>query len=152
MRVWRQDGAEAWVLVHGEVQSQAEADFAERMYIYNYRLFDRYRRRVVSLAVLGDERAGWRPERFGYELWGCEVGLRFPTVKLLDYRARWTELEASRNPFAVVVADTSIRGAPEGVGDARGCGGAQGGEVAVVAPAIRAGVCAGGHPEPVPVH
>ncbi len=65
MRVWRQDGAEAWVLVHVEVQSQAEADFAERMYIYNYRLFDRFRRRVASLAVLGDERAGWRPDRFG---------------------------------------------------------------------------------------
>jgi hypothetical protein len=53
--------------------------------------------------VLGDERANWRPERFGYELWGCEVGLRFPMVKLLDYRARWAELEASRNPFATVV-------------------------------------------------
>jgi len=53
--------------------------------------------------VLGDERVSWRPARFGYELWGCEVGLRFPTVKLLDYRARWAELETSRNPFAVVV-------------------------------------------------
>ena len=31
VRVWRQDGAEAWVLVHVEVQSQAEAEFAERM-------------------------------------------------------------------------------------------------------------------------
>ena len=102
-RVWRQDGAEAWVLIHVEVQSQEDTTFAERMYVYNYRLYDRYRRRVVSLAVLGDERANWRPARFGYELWGCEVGLRFPTVKLLDYRARWTELEASRNPFAVVV-------------------------------------------------
>jgi len=102
-QVWRQDGAEAWVLVHVEVQSQEDAAFAERMYVYNYRLYDRYHRRVASLAILGDERPGWRPERFGYELWGCEVGLRFPTVKLLDYRARWAELEASRNPFAVVV-------------------------------------------------
>jgi hypothetical protein len=102
-QVWRQDGAEAWVLVHVEVQSQEDVAFAERMYVYNYRLYDRYRRRVASLAVLGDERTGWRPERFGYELWGCAVGLRFPTVKLLDYRARWAELEASCNPFAVVV-------------------------------------------------
>ena len=102
-QVWRPDGAEAWVLVHVEVQSQEDAAFAERMYVYNYRLYDRYRRRVASLAILGDERPGWRPTQFGYELWGCEVGLRFPTVKLLDYRARWSELEASRNPFAVVV-------------------------------------------------
>jgi hypothetical protein len=66
-------------------------------------LFDRYHRLVASLAVLGDEREGWRPERFGYELWGCEVGFRYPVVKLLDYRDRWQELEASRNPFAVAV-------------------------------------------------
>jgi len=73
------------------------------MYVYNYRLFDRYRRRVASLAVLGDEQSGWRPERFGYELWGSRVSLEFPAVKLLDYRERWDELDASANPFATVV-------------------------------------------------
>jgi len=102
-KVWRTGGEETWVLVHVEVQSQEESEFAERMYVYNYRLFDRYRRRVASLAVLGDERAGWRPERFGYELWGCRVDLTFPAVKLLDYRERWPALEASDNPFATVV-------------------------------------------------
>ena len=30
-----------------------DPDFAKRMYVYNYRLFDRYDRPVVSLAVLG---------------------------------------------------------------------------------------------------
>jgi hypothetical protein len=103
VKVWRRPGDEAWVLVHVEVQGQEESAFAERMYVYNYRLFDRYRRQVASLAVLGDERSGWRPERFGYGLWGCEVSFRYPVVKLLDYRTRWQELEASRNPFAVAV-------------------------------------------------
>jgi hypothetical protein len=32
------------------------------------------------------------------------VGLRFPAVKLLDYRERIEELEESSNPFAVIVA------------------------------------------------
>ncbi len=45
------------VLIHIEVQGQSEAEFAERMFVYNYRLYDRYRRPVVSLAVLGDEGA-----------------------------------------------------------------------------------------------
>ena len=49
-------------------ESQVEAEFAERMYVYHYRLFDRYRRRVASLAILGDERPKWRPDSFGYEL------------------------------------------------------------------------------------
>jgi len=103
VKVWRKNGDEAWVLVHVEVQAWEEAAFAERMYVYNYRLFDRYRRRVASLAVLGDEREGWRPNRFGYELWGCRVRFEFPAVKLLDYREKWDELEKSDNPFATVV-------------------------------------------------
>lgn len=102
-KVFRRGGEEAWVLVHVEVQGQVESKFAERMYVYNYRLFDRYHRQVASLAVLIDDVVGWRPQAFGYELWGCEVGIRFPTVKLLDYRQRWQELEQDRNPFAVVV-------------------------------------------------
>ncbi len=103
VKVWRRDGGEAWVLVHVEVQSQEEAAFAERMYVYNYRIFDRYRRRVASLAVLGDERPTWRPSRYERELWGCRTVFEFPVVKLADYRERWEELEGSDNPFAVVV-------------------------------------------------
>jgi hypothetical protein len=96
-------GEEAWVLIHIEVQGDQEAAFARRMYIYNYRLFDKYDRRVASFALLSDDNPTWRPDQFGYELLGCRVQLDFPTVKLLDYESRWAELEASDNPFAVVV-------------------------------------------------
>jgi hypothetical protein len=103
VQVWRRGGEETWVLVHIEVQSQEERAFARRMFVYHYRLFDRYDRQVVSLAVLGDEQANWRPEQFATALWGCAIQFTFPVVKLLDYRARQAELEASRNPFATVV-------------------------------------------------
>jgi hypothetical protein len=103
VKVWRLNGEEAWVLIHIEVQSQEEADFPQRMYVYNYRLFDRYNRMVISLAVLGDERRNWRPDHFGYSLWGCTVRLDFPVVKLLDYADAADALEASTNPFATVV-------------------------------------------------
>lgn len=103
VKVFRQGGDEIWVLVHVEVQSQAESDFAERMYVYNYRLYDRHHRQIASLAVLADETSTWRPIGFGYDLWGCQVGIRFPAIKLLDYRTQWEELEASSNPFAMVV-------------------------------------------------
>jgi hypothetical protein len=103
VKVWRRDGQEEWVLIHVEVQTQEETDFSERMYVYNYRLFDRYNRKVVSLAVLGDERLGWRPTRFGYSLWGCTIAFQFPVVKLLDYAADEAGLEANPNPFATLV-------------------------------------------------
>ncbi len=103
VQVWRHDGDEAWVLIHIEVQGQEEPEFARRMFGYYYRLLDRFDRPVASLAVLTDERAGWRPDQYRATLWGCTVEFRFPVVKLLDYRARRADLEASRNPFALVV-------------------------------------------------
>ena len=102
VRVRGRDGQDDRVLVHIEVQGQPESDFAKRMYVYNYRLFDRYDRPVVSLAVLGDS-VGETLGRFGYRRWGCAVSLEFPVVCLGDYRDRWDELEQSANPFAVAV-------------------------------------------------
>jgi hypothetical protein len=58
VRVTLTGGAETWILVHIEVQGSREAEFAERMFVYNYRLFDRYRRPVASLAVLADDVPG----------------------------------------------------------------------------------------------
>ncbi|WP_193200627.1 cytosolic protein [Nostoc sp. MG11] len=103
VKVYRAGGEESWILAHIEVQSQEETDFARRMFVYNYRIFDRYNRSVASLAVLGDENTSWRPSQFGYELFGCKVDFQFPVIKLLDYQQRQSELEASRNPFATVV-------------------------------------------------
>jgi hypothetical protein len=103
VKVWLRDGQEAWILIHVEVQSQHEAEFPRRMFTYNSRIFDLYNHPVVSLAVLGDDRASWRPDQFHYGRWGCEVGIRFPTVKLLDYAADVPVLEAHPNPFAALV-------------------------------------------------
>lgn len=102
-KVWLLDGEEAWVLVHVEVQGQYESQFAQRMYTYNYRLFDGHQKQVISLAVLADEEAAWRPSSYEYSLGGCRVSLEFPVAKLLDYEAQWENLEQSTNPFSVVV-------------------------------------------------
>jgi len=103
VQVWRRDGIDVWVLIHIEVQGTPERDFARRMFVYYYRIFDRYERPVMSVAVLADEQADWRPARFAQDLWGCAVEMRYPVVKLLDWRLRDEELAASANPFAVVV-------------------------------------------------
>ncbi|WP_373191374.1 hypothetical protein, partial [Halomonas sp.] len=97
------DGSETWVLIHVEVQGEPEEAFAERMYTYQYRLRDRYGVDVVSLAVLADTRDSFRPTTFRYQRWGCELTFTFPTAKLIDWEARWAELEASDNVFALVV-------------------------------------------------
>jgi len=102
VQVWRRSGAEAWVLAHVEVQGEPEPDFAKRMFVYNYRIFDRYDRPVASMAVLADDRDGWRPDHYGYALWGSEMVNRFAMVKLIDFQDRLDAIAGSDNPFAVV--------------------------------------------------
>jgi hypothetical protein len=102
-KVWKLTGEETWVLIHIEIQSQENTGFNERMFVYYYRLRDKYNLPIASLAILGDERETWLPQPFATELWGCRVQFEFPIIKLLDYAARWDELEASQNPFAIVV-------------------------------------------------
>jgi len=102
VRVWMLSGEEAWILIHVEVQSQEEAGFPRRMWVYHYRLFDKFDREIISLAVFGDNNPNWRPNRFSYEHGGCKLVLEFPIAKLLDYESDVAALEASQNPFAVI--------------------------------------------------
>ena len=102
-QVWLLDEQEIWILIHIEVQSQYEANFAKRMYVYNYRAFDLYEKTVVSLAILGDERLNWRPNTYHFSFGGCESILKFPMIKLLDYESQEEELAVNPNPFAIIV-------------------------------------------------
>jgi hypothetical protein len=103
VKVHLRNGGAKWLLIHIEVQGQAEKSFEERLFIYSYRIFDRHGRDVVTLAVLADDQKDYRPERFEMGRWGCHHHFTFPSVKLYDYRERVEELEKSANPFAVVV-------------------------------------------------
>jgi hypothetical protein len=103
VKIWLRDGAEQWLLIHVEVQTDEETGFSKRMYIYNYRLFDKYNREVVSLAILADDNPRWRPDGYSHARWGFLAGIRFPAVKLLDYAGEVEWLENHSNPFATVV-------------------------------------------------
>jgi hypothetical protein len=102
VEVWRKDGESALLYIHIEIQSQEETTFSERMFIYHYRLYDRYGPKVLSLAILGDNNQDWRPWTYIYEELGCGILFYFPIVKLLDYENE-LELEDSSNPFTFVV-------------------------------------------------
>ena len=102
VKVRRISGREEWIYIHVEIQVTREKKFARRMFIYNYRLFDRYQRPIASMAVLGDNNAGWLPQGFAYEALGCELGFRFPVAKLLRYAGQEAQLEADPNPFALL--------------------------------------------------
>lgn len=71
------------------------------MFIYFYRIYDKFTREILSIAVFSDPEEGYKPERFKYEFFGCELTFRYRTYKILEQDDE--ELEASDNPFALVV-------------------------------------------------
>jgi Domain of unknown function (DUF4351) len=102
-KVFLFDGSENWILIHIEVQNQKEDGFGERIYVYSGRLFDKFKKPVASFAVLGDTDANWRPDHFTIGALGSTTETWFPIAKLLDWKEKQEELEASDNPFAFVV-------------------------------------------------
>src|ERR1051325_2824692 len=96
------DGREEWLFIHIEIQAQPESQFPQRMWIYYYRIWDKYAQRVVSLAVLADEDANWRPHAYQTETAGCRLLFEFPTFKVLDFQDAQAVFERTRNPFAQI--------------------------------------------------
>jgi len=103
VKVRLKDGAEKWLLIHTEVQGYYDTEFVKRMYTYNYRIFDRYDEEVISLAILTDDNQCYRPCRYEISRWGFRHLFEFPTIKLIDYKDKIEELEASHNPFGIIV-------------------------------------------------
>ncbi|RUR74836.1 Rpn family recombination-promoting nuclease/putative transposase [Chlorogloeopsis fritschii PCC 9212] len=103
VKVWQLQGEEIWLLIHVEIQATPEDNFAQRMFSYNLRIFDKFAKPAISLAILCDADLKWRPNQYSYNYPDCRLHFRFGTVKLLDYQNRWSELQDSDNPFATVV-------------------------------------------------
>jgi hypothetical protein len=83
-KVWRKTGKPLFVVLHSEIQGQVSAGFNERMYVYNYRIKDRYDCPVVSLGIVTGDASGIELGRYETELWGCQLIFKFPVVGLAE--------------------------------------------------------------------
>ena len=103
VQVFLKDGSEKWLYIHIEVQGYKDTDFLERMYIYNYRIFDKYKHEVISFGILSDNDPDYKPFKYETGRWGFKLRMDVPLIKLLDYANKTDELEKSDNPMAMVV-------------------------------------------------
>ena len=72
-------------VVHVEVQGRAHGEFSHRMLFYHVALFRRFRRPVISIAVLTDSDPTWRPTGLMTGLEAMGVVFQFPICKLSDF-------------------------------------------------------------------
>ena len=103
VEIYLKNGNPACIFLHMEVERSSKASLCERMFTYNTRLRDYFKMPIASLAILIDNNKNWRPNGYKEELWGTTVEITFPIIKILDYKDRISELEASNNPFAAVI-------------------------------------------------
>jgi hypothetical protein len=96
-----QDGTEHWILVHIEIQGEKDDDFSLRMFRYFYRIFDRYGRRVVSMAILTGAEQMPSEGRYALSAYGSGIEFRYITCRLMEYNRE--ELERDASPAALVV-------------------------------------------------
>ena len=101
VKVFLKDGSEEWILVHIEVEADAKEGFSQRMFRYFYRIFDRYGRQVVSIALLTGEASETVDGKYERTVYGSGVDFRYLVSRLMDYQRE--ELEKDDNPFALVV-------------------------------------------------
>jgi len=61
---------------------------------------------MISVAILADDNPNYRPDEYCFSLFGFEMRMKIPVVKILDYKLNKElrdKLETSRNPMAMIV-------------------------------------------------
>lgn len=101
VKVFLKSGKEQWVLIHIEVQGYYDKDFEERMFIYYYRIFDTFKKDIVSLAIFTEGKKKFKPSCYQKEFYQTKLEYQYRTYKVLDQQEE--KLLKHSNPFALAI-------------------------------------------------
>ncbi len=95
-------GEEYILYTHVEIQGQKKLRFAERLFQYAYRIYDRFGMFPITLVVLTDTDKHFYPTSFEISSYGRYLRVDFQVAKLLYLTKATTSPEHRGNPFAFV--------------------------------------------------
>ncbi|WP_225874799.1 RpnC/YadD family protein [Pedobacter hiemivivus] len=101
VKLYTIDGKEEWILLHVEVQGKYQKNFSERMYTYNYRIWDKHHKPITAYAIFTDPFKVERSNRYERKFLGTRLLYEFNTYKISNQNDE--QLLSSNNPFALVV-------------------------------------------------
>jgi hypothetical protein len=82
------NGTDQWLYLHIEVQMHYDPNLPKRLFIYHYRIFDRYGVSPLTLVILGDPSRKWRPTSYHYQSLGCGITFLFLICKTIDFKGK----------------------------------------------------------------
>ncbi len=101
VKCWLKNGKEQWILFHFEIQGYKDKHFGRRMFVYFYRLIDRYDVPIATFALLTDSDKNWKPEFYNYDFQGTKCAHVFPYLKLAEKTEK--DFEGQTNPWAILL-------------------------------------------------
>ena len=101
VRVYLQNGEQRCILVHTEIEGSASPDFGARIYQYHYRIYDRYKLPVETIAIFTGNRSKKIPKTFHYKLFKTALTFEFLSYHIFDHSEE--ELLKMNNIFAFIV-------------------------------------------------
>lgn len=95
------------ILLHVENQAQAQSDFAERMFVYFSRLYQKHRCRILPIAVFSYPEKRDEPDGFKLEFAFMSVlSFNFLTLELKKHN--WRDYIKSKNPVAAALLSKMV--------------------------------------------
>lgn len=90
-----------WFLVHIEIQGYRQADFAARMFRYFYRLYDRFKTKVLPVVIFLNKSTRSNRRPFVYRFEEANLTFDFKRYYIGDQSAE--ALAQLENPFALII-------------------------------------------------
>lgn len=101
VKVYLKDGSEKWILVNTEIEGGHDSDFSHRIFQYFYRLLDRYRVPVETIAVFTGGRSQPCTDEYHFEVFRTSLRFQYLSYQIFDHDE--SELLDMDNIFAYIV-------------------------------------------------
>ncbi|QQD12324.1 hypothetical protein [Sphingobacterium sp. UDSM-2020] len=101
VKVYLKDGSEKWILVNTEIEGGHDSDFSHRIFQYFYRLLDRYRVPVETIAVFTGGRSQPCTDEYHFAVFRTSLRFQYLSYQIFDHDE--SELLGMDNIFAYIV-------------------------------------------------
>jgi hypothetical protein len=95
------NGKQEWVYVHVEFENSHSPNIKERMYDYNARIKEKYKKDITALVIYTGRNAPANPNCYTKTVFGTSIVFTFNAYVIVEQDE--AALKANQNPFAIVV-------------------------------------------------